>query len=492
MGTTNEPETNQIDQAISEPHKVPVWAFWRARRYVLTLWIFLGCVNAYSLRVNLSVTIVAMTQPRNFTLSNGTVYLERYFDWDTKIQGYLLSSFFYGYVFTQMIGGYLAVKFGGKPVFGVAIGVASLITVLSPFMAKIHVYLFLAGRVAVGIFEGMTTPSIQNLFTRWYPPLEKGKLVTICLSGSYIGTVISLPLSSFLATTLDWESVFYISGAAGCIWTVFWLKIARNNPSEDPHISEKELTYITESLKVTKINKPSLRVPWRSILSSKPVWAASAGVTCEIWGYYTLLTQLPKFMKYCLQYELDSVGIMSALPYIAVAILLQLSGQLADYFNSKQYLTLTLLRKSFVAVGFMGQCLFLVLSVHWMSKFGTVFCLIVAVGFGGIAMSAFCVNVIDLAPNYAPVITAMANTFATFPGIISPILTGYLVTDERNVEQWRIVFYITAGIYLLGSVIFLCCGSGELQSWDSEQWVKTKKLTSEEGCKNNAFESDEK
>ena len=32
------------------------------------------------------------------------------FDWDSKTQGLILASFFYGYILTQIPGGYLATK----------------------------------------------------------------------------------------------------------------------------------------------------------------------------------------------------------------------------------------------------------------------------------------------------------------------------------------------------------------------------------------------
>jgi len=38
---------------------------------------------------------------------------EQYFNWDSKEQGLVLSSFFYGYILTQLAGGFLAAKIGG-------------------------------------------------------------------------------------------------------------------------------------------------------------------------------------------------------------------------------------------------------------------------------------------------------------------------------------------------------------------------------------------
>jgi ACS family sodium-dependent inorganic phosphate cotransporter len=57
---------------------------------------------------------IAMTEEKLVHIyENGTEVYEREFDWDSKQQGLVLSSFFYGYACTQFIGGVIAAKFGG-------------------------------------------------------------------------------------------------------------------------------------------------------------------------------------------------------------------------------------------------------------------------------------------------------------------------------------------------------------------------------------------
>lgn len=86
--------------------------FWKKRRYIVVLMVFFGFFNSYSMRVNLSVAVLAMTEPYNTTLINGTsMSVEKLFDWDSTKRGLVLSSFFYGYVCTQLFGGILATKF---------------------------------------------------------------------------------------------------------------------------------------------------------------------------------------------------------------------------------------------------------------------------------------------------------------------------------------------------------------------------------------------
>ncbi|KAJ4449609.1 hypothetical protein ANN_01012 [Periplaneta americana] len=278
----------------------PGWKFWRRRRYIVAFLAFLGFFNVYALRVNLSVAIVAMTTYKNVTLENGTTIVTRDFDWDSKMKGLLLSSFFYGYIITQIPGGWLAARIGGNRVYGIGIAVTAVFTILTPPLANISVYLFLAIRIIEGLFEGVTYPCIHGVWARWAPPLERSKLATLAFSGSYVGTVVSLPVSGILAEEIGWPSVFYVFGrfqfshselaieestarmmdvtflskmnqdctfvrlhddfifiifsfifligTIGIIWFIIWWIIVKSGPEEDPKISPQELKYIQESL----------------------------------------------------------------------------------------------------------------------------------------------------------------------------------------------------------------------------------------------------
>jgi len=65
----------------------------------------------------------------------------------------VLSSFFYGYIITQIPGGWLAAKYGGKNLFGCGILMTALFTLITPPAARTNVYLLSAVRMAEGLFE---------------------------------------------------------------------------------------------------------------------------------------------------------------------------------------------------------------------------------------------------------------------------------------------------------------------------------------------------
>ncbi|KZS00898.1 putative Vesicular glutamate transporter 2 [Daphnia magna] len=75
----------------------PTWT-WTSfpRRYLIAVMAFFGVFNIYSLRVNLSIAIVAMTENRTTIHANGTIGYDQDFLWSSKEQGLILSSFFYG------------------------------------------------------------------------------------------------------------------------------------------------------------------------------------------------------------------------------------------------------------------------------------------------------------------------------------------------------------------------------------------------------------
>ena len=75
------------------------------------------------------------------------------FNWDSDTQSRLLAAFFYGYVVTQFPGGYFAEKLGAKYVFGLSVFIPSLISLVTPYIARTNVTLFFVSRVVMGLAE---------------------------------------------------------------------------------------------------------------------------------------------------------------------------------------------------------------------------------------------------------------------------------------------------------------------------------------------------
>lgn len=62
-----------------------------------------------------------------------------------------MGSFFYGYLISQIPGGILAERFGGKWVYGGSLALATIGTLLTPVAASLSFGLLIFFRVIVGI-----------------------------------------------------------------------------------------------------------------------------------------------------------------------------------------------------------------------------------------------------------------------------------------------------------------------------------------------------
>lgn len=108
---------------------------------------------------------------------------------------------------------------------------------------------------------------------------------------------------------------------------------------------------------------------------------------------------------------LSKSGFISAIPYLAMGITVQLAGILADWLRMR-YST-TLVRKVFTCGAFMVQTTFIIGAAFISNAIGAIVFLTIAVGLGGFAWAGFSVNHLDIAPHYSSVLMGISNTVRT-------------------------------------------------------------------------------
>lgn len=447
-------------------------------RYNLAVLACLGFFVLYALRVNLSVALVDMVEtnvskpvntsdlgcPEHSNTSNvqynktGKVY-----NWNADSQGWILGAFFYGYIITQIPGGIVAGKVGGKWLLGLGILGTAVFTLLTPLAADLGVGYVIAVRALEGLGEGVTFPAMHAMWSSWAPPLERSRLLTISYAGAQLGTVISLPLSGIICFYLDWTYVFYIFGAVGVLWFILWAFLVSDTPEAHKTISPVEKEFIISSLQHELSSKKS--VPWLSILTSLPLWSIVIAHFSYNWTFYTLLTLLPSYMKDVLRFNIQEDGYLSALPYFGCWACMMIVGQLADYLRQNQLLTTIAVRKIWTLIGMLGPAVFLVAAGYTGCNYKLAVALLtISSTLGGFNMSGFSINHLDIAPSYAGILLGITNSFATIPGMVGPVIAKSL-THYNTIEEWKSVFYIAAAIDVFGALFFLLFGKGEVQSW---------------------------
>ena len=412
---------------------------WRTRYTMVTL-CALATFICYIDRVNISVAIIPMAEE---------------FGWDRATQGVVMSSFFVGYLLTQVAGGWLADRFGGKAVLGFGVLFWSAFTIITPPAAFAGLTMLLISRVGMGLGEAVTFPSIYSLFSRWLPITERTRAIGLNASAIPLGTVFALVMTPIIVLQFGWEWAFYLFGAVGVVWYFFWARLAGNDPAVHPDVTDEELSEIQAvSTDEVQADDPP---PIGQMLRCMPVWAIIVSHFCSNWGGYVLLSWLPTYVSQGLGVDFAAVGVFTMIPSLAAFLFLNVAGWVTDSLIGRG-MDVTFVRKLMQTVGFGGGAI--VLAVVGYVESAPMAIALMSIGnmIGAFALGGWGSNHMDIAPRHSGTLMGISNTAGTIPGIIGVAVSGLIL---QWTDSWVLVFQVAAALNVFGMVFFLIFGSAK-------------------------------
>ena len=361
----------------------------------------------------------------------------------------------------------MADRYGGKWIFGGSILALSVTSLLMPAAARIHLGVFLLLRILAGFSAGFVFPAMQALNARWSTARNRSIIVGVMIFGGSVGVIVGMLLSGVLCDhgfAGGWPSVFYVFGMIGCLWSGAWCLLVYDSPSTHPRISKAELRYWErETNKTDLVARPA--TPWRKLLTSIPVWALALAFFAFDWGRYTMVTCIPLFMHDVLGFDITENGVLSAVPFFSVVFVIPL-GWFADWLRSPGRLSTTVVRKVFCTTGFiLAGCMLILTGYTGCNRDLAVALLFLATSCASISIPVVLVNQLDLAPLHAGKIMGLTNFVANVAQIVAVHVVGALTYERSTRSEWQNVFFVAAGVYALGAVVFVIFGSGDRQSW---------------------------
>ena len=417
-------------------------------RFKLVFMSFLAIFICYIDRVNISVAIIPMQQQ---------------FGWSEAQVGIVFSSFYFGYMFTMILGGYLADKYGGKYVLGLGVLAWSLFTFLTPIFAYQGFFAIFLIRVLLGLGEGVAFPSIHSLYARWIPFTERTRVIAITNSGISAGTVFGFALTTIIITMYSWELVFYLFGLLGIIWSFFWFKGFSSMPSENKKISDYELSKILNEAPTSENAK---KVPFKNLISNLPFLAITVATFCNNWVLFTFVSYMPKYVNsdisiggLGISLESDTFLILIILPAVIGVISLLVGGFIVDTLI-KQGLKVIVARKLFNSIGFFGAGVLIYLIPYQTSVEITLILLCLINFCIGMAAGGFGVNHADIGPNYTGNLFGIAGSIGMIAAVFSPLAAGFIL---ENTNSWFLIFNISTIILFFGGLFYLFFSSANKQ-----------------------------
>jgi MFS family permease len=387
-------------------------------------------------------------------ISVGTKPIMNEFHFSATTWGYILSAFFWGLVPFTFVSGYLADKWGPKKLWTWGVTIWSIFTIGTA--SAFNTLSLVIARIFFGIGESPSALTGMRVVTNWFSPKEYTTAIGTAYSGVYLASAIGPVFIVWMIETWGWRSPFMIMGILGFIWLIGWRKLYTNHPKDNKYISKQELNWlihehkgqITNHVEEKRSFKELITIPkgFRMVLFAN-LW----GAVCFGYGLFFLLTWLPGYLGSQRGLDLHSMGYALVFPWLGAAVASIIGGRLMDalyrWTGSKRVIRSYWTAACFLVVG---------VSLMFVVRVETV---VSAVVWLTLAMSANTMASASLSSVIPETIPEKAGTFAgifqacqTIPGIIAPILTGYIVDATHSFNN---AFYVAAIIMASGFIIVL-------------------------------------
>jgi MFS family permease len=404
------------------------------RRYWLYAMLFsLGVINFID-RINMSVA----AKPIAAELGLSPIAL-----------GYLFSSFYWMYVICLVPGGVLADRLGGRKIAALAIGVWSVMQMLTG-LAGSYVTILLV-RIGLGIGEAPTNGAVSRTLRDWAPFSERGLSMSIFTGGSYAGPAFGAALSGTLIAAVGWRLSFVITGGIGFIWLAIWLLWFRR-PEESSWLDDAERRKIVTEREVAGAVTDGVDIGFFGLLRAPAMWGVALTQGCMTYNQYLFLSWLPNYLETSHGLSVLATGYITTLAYsVSVVVSIGLSlladrlltGEKVGSGQRRQAVCAAMLVAAIVIlIPFSGSLAFTILLITISLSFSAT----------ALALNFTLTNDLVLVPGSIGkafgILTVGGNIF----GLLAPIVTGYVVQFTGRFDR---TFVISGMLLLVGSCIVM-------------------------------------
>jgi MFS family permease len=360
----------------------------------------------------------------------------------TNIQlGVAFSAFNYAYAPFQLVGGWIADRFGSRRTLAVC-ALAWAVTTIATGAVGGLLTLF-AVRFALGMGEGATLPAATRALAKWTSEAGRGFGLGLTHAAGRIGAGVTAPIVALLITLMSWRWIFVVLGIVSAFWSLLWLWYFRDEPRDHPAITPAELAVLPSGGQTARTSGP---VPWRRLVPRMVPMMVT--YFCMGWTGWLYVTWMPSLFSK--NYGIDMKK--SAMFYAATF----LCAMLAEFFGGviSDYLLQRTKRKSIARSWLITICLLLALSalipailVHELIPGVISFTL--ALFFLDTAITPMWIATMDIAPAYAGSASALMNAAGAVAGILSPVTFGWILDFTGS---WTLPFAVSMVLMLLGAV----------------------------------------
>jgi ACS family D-galactonate transporter-like MFS transporter len=352
-----------------------------------------------------------------------------------EAKGVLLSAFFWSYTLMQIPMGVLADRVNLRYLYAGAFALWSFSQGLMGLASGLS--MLIVFRMLLGVGEAIYLPGGSRIVSLLFRPEERGLPCGVFDAGTRTGLVVEGVLVPFLLTHYGWRTTFMFVGFAALAWLLPWFAI-----------TPKQLRASTDVV-VFSIARKRLTRSFAALLTNRNLIGVCIGFFCFDYYWYFLVNWLPDYLVTSRGLTIVKAGIFASLPYFVFGASEPIGGWIADRMIRFGY-DETRVRKGIVTVAFL-MGLFLVPAARVTTP-GTAVALIIAGCLVGLATGNLLVILQSCAPpEEIGLWTGVYNTVGNIAGILSPIITGFLIATTGSYTP---PFVLAAALIAVGPLAY--------------------------------------
>ena len=230
-----------------------------------------------------------------------------------QMKAALDSAFLATYGLMYLGGGWLLDKIGTRRGFAVIMIFWSLACASHGLAGG--VLALAASRLLLGVGEGGGFPAATRAVAEWFPVHQRSLAMGMINAGTAVGAVAAPPVIAIILTQADWADLsswrwmFFITGAVGLVWSVWWWFTYKTPTAE-------ETRHATGDVLVDEGPSPSLAM----LLRRREVLAVAGAKFLSDAAWYFYIFWLPKYLFDAWNLDLKQAASIGWIPYAAAGV----------------------------------------------------------------------------------------------------------------------------------------------------------------------------
>jgi MFS family permease len=389
----------------------------RSRWSIIGL-LCLGMAFSYFDRVRLSVALASPGFVKFFHLN----------DYD---RGVLNSAFFWSYALLQIPAGWVVDRYGVKGPFALGFLLWSIISSVTAWTRNLAQLLVL--RILLGIGESVVTPAGMRWIRFHCAENQRGLAVGLYMAAAKVGPALGIPLATAALTAWGWRPMFLILGLATLLWLVPWMKFVKDD--------DREL----ESAQLRKA--PESQVPFLTVMASPVIWGTVIGTFCYQYFVYFCMTWMPAYFVERRNLSLNKMGLYTMFSFLGMATVAILAGWVADRLIDRGGDPVRV-RKAFTLAGFLVASTELIGALSDSHSVALFFAIFSLSGLGLTTANYWALTQTLIPGAAVGRIVGVQNCAANIPGVVAPLLTGWLLqaTGSYDASMQAIWIFLLSGV----------------------------------------------